>query len=101
MIDAFIHQILLHEPVAGLFENVFGFVLPESKIDKESPLSRFLREISIRLPMYETAVFVFDARRFLTWNRIRIWIAFSHKDCGGARTMHRVKLLVQASVSQS
>ena len=38
------------EPLCGLLENVFGMAPPESKDDGQSPLLRFLKEVSERLP---------------------------------------------------
>ena len=71
--------------------------LPESRDDAQSPLLRFLKEVSEKLPMYYVAVFVLNAQTFLVFSRVRLWIVFMHRDAGGAEALALMKKLVQAT----
>ena len=74
LFDAFVKIMVILEPGAALFENVFGISLPESRSDPVSPLQRMLDRIKTDLPMYSVTYFVTNGSLFLVWSRRRIWI---------------------------
>ena len=97
---AFIQFMFDHEPQSAWLENVFGFLLRESKTNPEAPITRFLREAQRLLgDKYSIRVFLLDAGTFLCFTRKRVWIHFMHKDAGGARAHMRMAAMVKACVA--
>ena len=86
------------EPLNGIVENVFGFILPESTRDRSSPISRFLEVVKERLPAYNCTVLILDAKTFLCFSRVRVWIVCQHREVVGADAGPRMVSLVQAVV---
>ena len=65
-------------PDLGLFEQVFGFSLAESKYEKESPLVSFLQLTSELLSDYTPVVLLVSGSTFMCFERRRIYVVFIH-----------------------
>ena len=94
-----IHYLLKEQPLTSLLENVFGFLIRESKTQENSPLQQFLDVAKRKVGhLYSIQVFYLDASCFLVYTRRRVWIHFMHKAAGGAQSHALMASVVKACV---
>ena len=84
------------EPYIVLVENVYGFAMPESKLDGQSPLQRFLVDMRQAHPQYHWITIVMHGNTFGVMRRRRLYILGVHSDAGGMAAAENVARLVQA-----
>ena len=96
LIDSFFRAVLLVEPDAVCFEQVFGFALSESTSDAESPLKKFLDRAQQDILQYARCVFYIEGDTFLPLCRHRVYVIFVHQRAGGASSMRALKAVVKA-----
>ena len=100
LLDAFFRVTVAVQPLAMIFEQVFGFALSESTKDPTSPLQRFLERCDIELANFERTVFITDGSVWLVFARHRIYIVFIRSDAGGKMSMEALKAIVKADDTQ-
>ena len=92
--DLFQHCIRLVkalQPGILLLENVHGIIFPESKLNKSSPLNRFLKAFKDENPLYHVIVFVVTGKLWLVQSRKRVYVAFFHERVGGSHAAFLAK----------
>ena len=84
------------EPYIVFVEHVYGFAMPESKLDGQSPLQRFLIDMRQAHPQYHWITVVMHGNTFGVMRRRRLYILGVHSDAGGLAAAENVARLVQA-----
>ena len=88
------------EPLTAWLENVFGFLLRESKKNPEAPITRFLKLCKEELgDLYHIQVYYLDSRTYLEYTRRRVWIHFMHTAAGGELAHRRMSMMLKACIS--
>ena len=89
MPDVFIQGMVSLQPQSAMFENVYGFCLPEKAGSRVTPLSRFVKKCAQVLPDYDVVVFILNANSHLTFSRRRLYVLLLNKTCvvRGAREL--------------
>ena len=98
LMDTFFAILIRHQFKKGILENVFGFLLPESKLVKVSPYQRLLERARTETPNYHVTCYITDAKLFLVFHRRRVWIVFTRLDCGGEASAALQTRMIKAVV---
>ena len=96
LLDSFFHVARETEPAAMIFEQVYGFAMPERTGDPESPLQKFLQRCKDDLPQYEVSTYFAEGGLFLVLARHRVYIILVHNDHGGRGSLDVLTAIVKA-----
>ena len=67
--------------------------MAESSSDAVSPYTRMVQELRAQpKDLYHVTCFVLSAEQFLSWNRRRVWVIFTHSNSGGGLESARFQI---------
>ena len=98
LMDTFFAVLIRHQFKKSILENVFGFLLPESKHEKRSPYQKLLERAARELPNDFVTCYLTNGKTMLVFHRRRVWIVFTRIDCGGAASAKLQTRMIKAIV---
>ena len=96
--EVFHHVLKVVKPAAWIYEQVFGFALPESKKDTQSPLQKMLLRIETESPEYQPTVFFADGKLLAVLVRHRVYVVGTNVRAGGRISLEALKHIVKVSI---
>jgi hypothetical protein len=96
--EVFHHVLKVVKPAAWIYEQVFGFALPESRKDKESPLQKMMLRIETECPEFQATVCFADGKLLAVLVRHRVYVVGTNVRAGGRISLEAIKHIVKVSI---